>query len=44
MKIKRFEIGNAMLYRGDCFKILPKLDVELDAVISDMPFGITNCE
>ena len=44
MKTDRVEIGNATLYRGDCFSILPTLDVECDAVISDPPFGITDCE
>ena len=37
-------IGNATLYCGDCFDILPKLAVEADAVISDPPFGITACD
>jgi len=40
------QIGNSMLYLGDCFEIVPKLDkfnIELDAVISDPPFGITDC-
>ena len=41
------QIGNSMLYLGDCFDIVPKLDkfnIELDAVISDPPFGITDCK
>ena len=44
MRIKRVMIGNATLYCGDCFDILPKLEVKADAVISDMPFGITDCD
>jgi site-specific DNA-methyltransferase (adenine-specific) len=43
MKTKTVKIGNATLYLGDCFKVLPKLDVEFDAVISDPPFAITDC-
>jgi site-specific DNA-methyltransferase (adenine-specific) len=43
MKTKRATIGNATLYCGDCFDILPKLDVQADAIISDMPYGVTNC-
>jgi site-specific DNA-methyltransferase (adenine-specific) len=43
MKTKKVTIGNATLYCGDCFNILPKLDVECDAVISDMPYGMTKC-
>ena len=42
--MKKVEIGNATLYCGDSFDILPMLDVVADAVISDPPFGITNCK
>jgi site-specific DNA-methyltransferase (adenine-specific) len=44
MKNKQVEIGNATLYCGDSFRILPKLDLQADAIISDPPFGITNCK
>ena len=37
-------LKTAVLYCGDCFDILPKLDVVADAVISDPPFGITACD
>ena len=43
MKIKKEKIGNATLYCGDAFDVLPELDVECDAIISDPPFGITDC-
>jgi len=43
-KTDRVKIGNATLYLGDCFSVLPKLDEVCDAVISDPPFGITNCD
>jgi site-specific DNA-methyltransferase (adenine-specific) len=36
-------IGSCTLYRGDCFKVLAGLDIRADAVISDPPFGITDC-
>jgi len=42
-KIIWAQIGNSMLFLGDCFDIVPKLGFELDAVISDPPFGITDC-
>jgi len=42
--MKKVVIGNAILYCGDSFDILPKLDVIADAVISDMPYGVTNCD
>ncbi len=32
-------IGNATLYRADCFRLLPKLH-HIDAVVTDPPFGI----
>jgi len=35
-------IGNATLYCGDCFDILPTLDVRADAVITDPPYCIRN--
>jgi len=41
---KPLQLGNCTLYRGDCFDILPKLDAVADAVISDPPYGITDCE
>jgi site-specific DNA-methyltransferase (adenine-specific) len=44
MKIDRVKIKDATLYCGDCFNVLPTLDVESDAVISDPPFGITDCD
>ena len=42
-KTNRVTIGNATLYCGDCFDVVPKLDIVADAVISDMPFGVTDC-
>jgi len=44
MRTDGVQIGNAMLYCGDCFGVMPKLDVRFDAVISDPPFGITDCD
>jgi site-specific DNA-methyltransferase (adenine-specific) len=38
-QIERVEIGNAVLYRGDCRDILPTLP-KVDAVITDPPYGI----
>ena len=44
MKTKCENIGNATLYLGDCFDILPKLDMQADAIISDPPYGVTDCK
>ena len=35
---ERVEIGNAVLYRGDCMEILPTLD-KVDAVVTDPPYS-----
>ena len=35
----KVEIGNAILYLGDCMDILPTLD-KVDAVITDPPYGM----
>jgi DNA modification methylase len=39
MSFERVEIGNAVLYRGDCLEVLPTLP-KVDAVITDPPYGI----
>jgi len=36
---QRVEIGDAVLYLGDCMDILPTLP-KVDAVITDPPYGI----
>lgn len=37
-------IGNCTLYHGDCFDILPRLALQADAVISDLPYNNTACD
>ena len=37
--MEKVVIGNCELYCGDCFEILPQLDVEVDVVISDPPYS-----
>jgi site-specific DNA-methyltransferase (adenine-specific) len=44
MTTEKVTIGGATLYCGDCFDILPELDIVADAVITDPPFGISHCE
>ncbi|WP_304737069.1 site-specific DNA-methyltransferase [uncultured Desulfovibrio sp.] len=39
MRIEK--IGDATLYCGDCFDILPTLQTTVDAVITDPPYGCT---
>ncbi len=39
LAVEKVTIGNATLYRADCFDILPQLH-NLDAVITDPPYGI----
>lgn len=33
--------SDAMLYRGDCLEVLPTLDLKVDLVLADPPYGIT---
>ena len=42
--MEKVEFGDSVLYFGDCFSILPDLDIKADAVITDSPFGITACD
>jgi len=37
--VTKVEIGNAVLYHGDCLEILPTLP-KVDAVITDPPYGV----
>jgi len=39
MSFERVEIGDAVLYRGDCLEILPTLP-KVDAVVTDPPYGL----
>lgn len=39
MSFERVEIGDAVLYRGDCMEILPTLS-GFDALITDPPYGV----
>jgi site-specific DNA-methyltransferase (adenine-specific) len=42
--MNKVTIGKSTLYCGDCFEVLPRLDIKADAVISDPPFGMTACD
>jgi site-specific DNA-methyltransferase (adenine-specific)/modification methylase len=37
--IERIEIGNAILYCGDCIEVMPSLS-RVDAVVTDPPYGL----
>lgn len=37
--VRRVEIGNCVLYQGDCLEIMPTLG-KVDAVVTDPPYGI----
>jgi site-specific DNA-methyltransferase (adenine-specific) len=43
-KIKKIQLGNCELYHGDCFDIVPNLNVKADSLITDPPFNMTACE
>lgn len=36
-------IGNATLYCGDMYEILPQIDLTFDAILTDPPYGCTDC-
>lgn len=35
---------NGILYCGDCLEIMPELNITVDAVITDPPYGTTKCK
>jgi len=43
MKLRKEIIGNCTLYNADCLEVIKTL-ITIDAVITDPPYGITNCE
>jgi len=43
MLMRKEIIGNCELYNGDCLEVIKTLG-KVDAVITDPPYGITNCE
>jgi site-specific DNA-methyltransferase (adenine-specific) len=40
--MRKKTIGDCTLYLGDCIEILPNI-ARVDAVVTDPPYGITNC-
>ena len=36
-----YQNQNVTLYKGDCLQILPQLDIKVDCVITDLPYGTT---
>ena len=39
--VRRVQIGNCLLYQGDCLQVMPALG-KVDAVVTDAPFGISD--
>jgi DNA modification methylase len=37
-------VSEVKLYCGDCLEILPTLDLQVDAIITDLPYGTTACK
>jgi site-specific DNA-methyltransferase (adenine-specific) len=38
-----YQSENVTLYQGDCLTVLPTLDGQVDAIITDLPYGTTAC-
>ncbi len=39
-----FETQLGKLYHGDCLEIMPQLDITIDMIMTDPPYGVTQCE
>lgn len=39
-----YQNQNVVLYKGDCLQILPQLDIKVDCVITDLPYGTSACK
>ena len=35
-----YETENGKLYKGNCFDIIPRLDLKVDLVLTDTPYGV----
>lgn len=42
--LKKVVIGDCTLYCGDCLEVMPTLDVQVDMVLADLPYGTTACK
>lgn len=38
-----YERNGVTIHNGDCLEIMPQLDVTVDAIIADLPYGTTAC-
>ncbi len=38
-----YERNGITIYCGDCLEVMPRLELEFDAVIADLPYGTTAC-
>lgn len=41
--IPYYERNGIMIYCGDCLEVMSQLEVVFDAIICDLPYGVTNC-
>ena len=39
-----YERNGIAIFCGDCLEVMPGLELEFDAIIADLPFGITACD
>lgn len=38
-----YDHAGITIFNGDCLEVLPRLDVTVDMVLADLPYGTTNC-
>ena len=44
MKLLKTKDGSINLINGDCLEVMPKLDIEFDMILCDLPYGTTACK
>lgn len=44
MLIPYYENEFGKLYHGNCLEIMPKLNIKFDMILTDPPYGTTNCK
>jgi len=38
-RMAHHEFDHGILYHGDCLEIMPTLDIKVDMILADLPYG-----